>query len=144
MKKYTLLLVTTIFLISGSAYSRTIYFLGHPESNESGILKEKAKKIILKKIGRWNDGSRIKIFLPNGEVFPNILKNFLNMSSIDWETYWGKMSLQSGETPPEILRSELLIIRNVSKNKKAIGIITDNKFNKDLRGSVKVLLKVEL
>ena len=73
-----------------------------------------------------------------------ILSGFLKMDQFSWEEYWGKETLVRGNKPPAVLKSELSILKNISKNQKAIGIVSDDKFNESINKKVKVLLKVEL
>jgi len=124
--------------------ARTLYFVVHPKNVESKITLSKAKKIILKKAEKWDDGSDIRVFLPNDEIFPIVIRELFGMDKFKWEEYWGKQSLESGKQAPSILKSELSIIKNISKNKKGFGIITDRKFSNRLKKSIKVILKVEI
>ncbi|MBT4761602.1 MAG: hypothetical protein HOO06_07900 [Bdellovibrionaceae bacterium] len=142
--KYMIIVILLSILSSVSVSGKHLYFLVHPKNLQSELVIKKAKNIILKKNHFWDNGSSIKVFMPNHDAFPVIIDKILGMDQLDWEEYWGKQKLQTGSAPPKILKSELAIIRNISKNKKAIGIITDSNYNDSIKKIVRVILKVEI
>ncbi|MBT4792062.1 MAG: hypothetical protein HON90_10860 [Halobacteriovoraceae bacterium] len=144
MKIIILLFSLINFTQVSLASAKTFYFVVHPKNTEPAIELERAKNIILKKIKRWDSGNKIQVFLPDGSSFPHILKGVFNMDTFRWEEYWGEETLRTGMKPPLRLKSELSIIRNISKNKKAFGILSDTKFNIENNKKLKVVLKIEI
>ena len=139
-----LIVIIYFLLLTNSTYAKGLYFIVHPSNNDKNFEFKKTKDIIFKKIKKWENGQNIDIFLPDIPDFYSFLEKNIGMDLLKWEIYWGKETLKTGIKPPLLLKSELFIIRTVSKNKRALGVISQKRFNDKLKKSVKVVLKVDI
>lgn len=84
------------------------------------------KKLFLKELTRWPDGSEAKAYARPANSDPQVRfrEKVLGMTEADLARHWLKMKSMNGATPPKEVASDRLVLKFVAKHPTAFGIVT--------------------
>ena len=126
---------------SASADDGTLVIV-HPENPASALSRDEVKSYLLQKAANWPDGEPVRLLLPDHDspVFQSVLR-VLDMDQIQWDGYWERQQAY-GHFAPKTVSDELVIVRDVSKDLHALGVIAASTLSGALGGKVKVVFKL--
>lgn len=84
------------------------------------------KKLFLKDLSQWPDGSEAKAYGRDDKSDAHIAfrNEVLGMSEAELARHWLKVKSMNGTTPPKEVDSDRLVLKYVAKNPSAFGICT--------------------
>ncbi len=97
------------------------------KTTETGeAAKSVVKKLFLKDLSQWPDGSEAKAYGRDGKSDAQIAfrEQVLGMSEAELARHWLKVKSMNGTTPPKEVDSDRLVLKYVAKNSSAFGICT--------------------
>jgi ABC-type phosphate transport system substrate-binding protein len=83
------------------------------------------KKLFLKDLSQWPDGAEAKAYAreAKSEAQSAFRQQVLDMSEAELARHWLKLKSMNGTTPPKEVDSDRLVLKYVSKNQSAFGIV---------------------
>ena len=115
------------------------------EKNAASLSGEKAKatvkKLFLKSLTRWPDGTESKPYARKGssESQAAFVKAVLGMNDAELARHWLKIKNMNGSTPPKSVSSDRMLLKYVARHKGAFGVVSADAASK--AKGVKVLLE---
>ena len=99
------------------------------------------KRLFLKDLTRWPDGSEARVYARSGDSAPqqSFRRQLLAMSEAELARHWLKQKSTNGSTPPKEVESDRLVLKYVAKYPNALGVVELASL-KDVTG-VKVLFE---
>jgi hypothetical protein len=127
---------------TANAQGETLVWIVHPENRIQSIDESQAHDFLLKKKTAWPNGDPVHLYIPANESdsFKGLIKNICGMSLDDWDSYWLKEGM-TGQTPPKTISDDIIILRIVSKDVNAIGIVPEESIRGEMREKIRVVLK---
>lgn len=94
-------------------------------SQTGDALKSTIKKLFLKELTKWPDGTEAKPYSRKDDADETaaFLKSVLDMSQAELARHWLKMKNTNGITPPNEVSSERMVLKYVAKHDGAFGIV---------------------
>lgn len=83
------------------------------------------KRLFLKELTRWPDGSEARIYARVAESAPQAAfrRQLLAMSEAELARHWLKQKSMNGTTPPKEVDSDRLVLKYVAKYQNAVGVV---------------------
>lgn len=137
MKLFKLLVATIALSLSSIATAEVAVIVN--SANGDALKKGTVKRIFLKKIKSFSNGSEINVIsLPADSTVTNEFnQKALNKSGSQIRSYWSKLVFTGAATPPTELATAADVIAAVKADPNAIGFIEASA----VTGDVKVVLK---
>lgn len=109
------------------------------DSTEADI-KIMLKKMYLRQINEWPDGTPVKIYLPDegSASLDWFYTNILGMSASEVAEYWLKLKQKTGETPHRQIASNSMLLKVVNQFAGAWGVVVGTEA--DLPENVKTII----
>lgn len=85
--------------------------------------KSTVKKLFLKQLSKWPDGTAAKPYGRKGAEQGAFVKNVLGMGDAELARHWLKMKNMNGTTPPKGVSSDRMVLKYVAKHAGAFGIV---------------------
>jgi len=100
----------------------------NPCKDTSTAAKATIKKLFLKHLTQWSDGTAAKPYgRKHGSAAESeFLKAVLNMGDAEVARHWLKMKNLDGTTPPKGVSSDRMLLKYVQKHKGGFGVIDLN------------------
>lgn len=98
----------------------------NPVLAEGEAARETVKRIYLKELGQWPDGSPAQPLARTGgspaqEAF---VAKVLEMTGASVNDHWARLKQTKGETPPREVNSALVLFRTVGREKGGLAVLT--------------------
>lgn len=108
-------------------------------SNQTDI-KVMLKKMYLRQLNEWPDGSPVKVYLPEqgSAALSWFYEQILEMSESEVAEYWLKLKQKTGETPHRQIASSSMLLKVVNQFEGAWGVVPTSEF--ELPDKVKIIL----
>jgi ABC-type phosphate transport system substrate-binding protein len=130
MKLALLFCLLTIGVSPAQDETKTTYAIvvhANNKATETGeAAKDLAKKLLLKELTQWPDGTEAKPYMRSSGSAENaaLLKSVLGMGDAELARHWLKLKNVNGTTPPKDVDTERMMLKYVAKSEGAIGIAT--------------------
>jgi ABC-type phosphate transport system substrate-binding protein len=121
----------SIFLLYSSnikAQDNKYYVIVNKGNTTNTINKKELKRIYLKRVINWNDGTKIRpINLPmKSETREKFCKEIHGKTTSAMKAYWQRQIFSGKGVPPPEKKSDAAVIEYVKNNPSAIGYISTN------------------
>lgn len=97
----------------------------NPCKHEGDKAKATVKKLFLKQLSQWPDGTPAKPYgrTVGSDEHKAFADAVLEMGAAELARHWLKLKNMNGTTPPKEVRSERMLLKYVAKTKGAFGIV---------------------
>lgn len=94
-------------------------------SETGDAAKATVKKLFLKDLTQWPDGTEAKPYAREGTSAEQgaFLKNVLGMTDAELARHWLKVKNMNGTTPPKDVDSDRMVLKYVAKAEGAFGVV---------------------
>lgn len=94
-------------------------------SDTGDAAKATVKKLFLKDMTQWPDGTEAKPYAREGTSTEQaaFLKNVLGMTDAELARHWLKVKNMNGTTPPKDVDSDRMVLKYVAKSDGAFGVV---------------------
>lgn len=141
-------LALALLLLASLFYAQTSHAVEYavivntqnPISGDADDLRNEVKRVFLKQKKNWAGGTAAKPFDRgrSSEVRAAFLSGVLQYDDPKLAEHWLKMKQTTGQTPPQAVSSERVLIKMIEKNAGGIGVVPQA-FVAELPASVRVL-----
>jgi ABC-type phosphate transport system substrate-binding protein len=123
----TILLISLLFF-SSLTWAQQIVVIVNEGNSLSSISKDQLRDYFLKKIKTWPDGSQVKFFDRGEETKERnlFLKNFIERSSREVETFWIGQKLYTGHSAPTQVNNDSMAMALISRFPGAISYVSED------------------
>jgi hypothetical protein len=140
-----LFLFFSILTLGGNlAYSSDVLVIVNADNpiQEVGLIQ--IKNILLQKENTWRSGQIIHCIFPlrDSATFQNLLRGLFDMDESQWDNFWSSQLIQ-GKRPPKSA-DDIVIVRGVTKDLNALGVIGEKSFRGTAKDRAKVIFRLKL
>ncbi|MBX3463909.1 MAG: hypothetical protein KF830_12125 [Planctomycetes bacterium] len=88
--------------------------------------KSLVKKLFLKDLSEWPDGSEAKAYARDGksDVQAAFRQQVLGMTEAELARHWLRVKSINGTTPPKEVETDRMVLKHVARNPNAFGVVT--------------------
>lgn len=99
---------------------------GNPVLAEGEAARETVKRIYLKDLGQWPDGSPAEPLarIEGSDAQKAFVAKVLGMTDTAVGEHWARLKQTKGETPPREVNSALVLFRTVGREKGGLAVLT--------------------
>ncbi|NRB40365.1 MAG: hypothetical protein HRU20_18175 [Pseudomonadales bacterium] len=125
-----MLLLLALITVYSTASQAELVIIVHPDNPNISLSKSTVKKIFLRRIKGFPDGSAAKpVVLKEGELRREFVKTVLRKNESSLSSYWSRLLFSGKATPPMAFKTQEALMRYVALHTNAIGYVDSTLVN---------------